>query len=47
MEFLIHLECAKILFLHKSLSINQLDILSGVVVKQEIEALQRSYLKHP
>ena len=47
MEFLIHEKCAKILglFLHKSLYINQLEILYHVVVKQEVETLHRSYLK--
>ena len=38
--------CKYILFLHKYLFINQLEIVSHVVVKQEVEALHRSYLKH-
>ena len=40
MEFLINYKCAKVLFLHKSLFINQLEILSHVV----LEALHNSYL---
>ena len=45
MEFLIRYKCAKILFLHKSLFSNQLEILSHVVIKQEVKILQRSYFK--
>ena len=44
MEFLMHKKCAKILFLHKSLFINQLEILSLVVLKKEVAALHSSYL---
>ena len=45
MEFLIHYKCAKILFLNKSVFINQLKTVSHLVFKQEVEALRRSYLK--
>ena len=45
MEFLIRLKCAKISFLHESLLINQLEFLSHVVVKEEVESLHKSYLK--
>ena len=45
MEVLIRCKCAKIVFLHKSLFINQLENLSHVVEKQEVEALHRSNLK--
>ena len=38
------LEMYKILFLHKSVFINQLENLTHVVVKQEVEALHNSYL---
>ena len=44
-NFFICEKSAKISILHKSLSINQLEILSHVVVKQEVEALHRSYKK--
>ena len=47
MEFLIHKNCANTSFLHKSIFSNQLEILSHVVVKQEVEALHRSYLANP
>ena len=45
MEFLIHWKCAKILLPDKSLFINQLELLSHLVVKQEVEALHKSYFK--
>ena len=44
-RILINWKRAKILLLHKSLFINQLEILPDIVVKQEVEALHMSYLK--
>ena len=46
MEFLNRYKCAKILYVHKSLFISQLDILKLVVVKQKVEALHRSYFNY-
>ena len=38
------LEICKILFLHNILFVNQLEMLSHIVVKQEVEELHMSYL---